>query len=64
MALTGFSGVKVFSATMAKDRVVLGEKLTAWVRDRPNIRVIAALVRQSSDAAFHCLTIVVFYTEA
>ncbi len=56
-----FNGVKVFSATMAQDRDQLGEKLTAWLGERPALKVVDTVVTQSSDEAFHCLAITVFY---
>ena len=56
-----FNGVKVFSATMAQDRDQLGEKLTAWLAERPALRVVDTVVTQSSDEAFHCLAITLFY---
>jgi hypothetical protein len=58
-----FNGVKVFSATMAPDRDNLGEKVTNWLRKNPNAQVTDTIVTQSSDAAFHCLAITVFYWE-
>ena len=58
-----FNAVKVFSATMAPERDNLGEKVTAWLRSRPNVQVTDTIVTQSSDAAFHCLAITVFYWE-
>lgn len=57
----GFNGVKVFSATMSHDREVLGEKVTTWIQGHPDITVVEALVTQSSDDAFHCLAITLFY---
>ena len=58
-----FNGVKVFSATMVQDREHLGEKITAWMRDNPRIQVRDAVVTQSSDEAFHCIAITLFYWE-
>ncbi len=58
-----FDGVKVFSATMAQDRDQLGEKVTAWLRSRPDIEIVDTVVTQSSDEAFHCLAITVFYRQ-
>lgn len=58
-----FNGVKVFSATMVADREVLGEKVTAWIRDRPAIVIEDVVVTQSSDERFHCIAITIFYTE-
>ena len=58
-----FNGVKVFSATMAQERDQLGEKITNWLNDRPHVKVIDKIVTQSSDEAFHCLAITVFYID-
>jgi hypothetical protein len=58
-----FNGVKVFSATMAQERDQLGEKVTAWLADRPGLLVVDTIVTQSSDEAFHCLAITVFYRD-
>jgi folate-dependent tRNA-U54 methylase TrmFO/GidA len=58
-----FNSVKVFSATMAPDRDGLGDKVTNWLRNHPNVQVTDTIVTQSSDAAFHCLAITLFYWE-
>ena len=58
-----FNGVKVFSATMAQERDQLGERITSWLRERPNLKVVDTIVTQSSDESFHCLAITVFYWE-
>jgi len=58
-----FNGVKVFSATMFADRERLGESITAWLAARPELKVTQMVVTQSSDAAFHCIAITVFYWE-
>jgi hypothetical protein len=58
-----FNGVKVFSATMAQERENLGEKVTACVREHPQCQIADTIVTQSSDEAFHCLAITVFYWE-
>ena len=34
--INDFNGVKVFSATMAQEREHLGEKVTDWIRSRPD----------------------------
>ncbi len=57
----GFTGVKVFSATKAREREELGEHVTRWMRANPGIRVTDKIVTQSSDREFHCLTITLFY---
>jgi hypothetical protein len=51
---------QVLSATKTKTREALGERVTAWLRSHPNDMIESAVVRQSSDAEFHCLTIVLF----
>jgi hypothetical protein len=58
-----FTGVKVFSATKAKDRDELGENITRWLRSNGDLEVVDRVVTQSSDDEFHCLTIVLFYRE-
>jgi hypothetical protein len=58
-----FTGVKVFSATKAKEREELGETITRWLRTNTDFEVVDRVVAQSSDNEFHCLTIVVFYRQ-
>jgi len=58
-----FNGVKVFSATMVTDREQLGEKITDWIQNHQNCEVRDAIVTQSSDEAFHCIAITLFYWE-
>jgi hypothetical protein len=60
MAVNDFNSVRIFSATKARDREVLGEKVTAWIEANPSVLIVDKTVRQSSDAAFHCLSIVLF----
>ena len=54
--------VKVFSATKARDREVLGAAVTAWIAANPDLRVLKTVVSLSSDSAFHCLSFVMFCT--
>jgi len=56
-----FTGAKVFSATKAKERDELGEVLTRWLAEHPDVEVLDKVVTQSSDREFHCLTITLFY---
>ena len=58
-----FTGVKVFSATMAHDREILGDKVMAWIQKNPRRQIVQTVVTQSSDQAFHCLAITVFFSE-
>ena len=61
--ITGYTGVKVFSATKAKDRDNLGNTITRWIDRHPDREVMHRVVTQSSDKEFHCLTITLFYRE-
>ncbi|MBX5482178.1 MAG: hypothetical protein IRZ16_10135 [Myxococcaceae bacterium] len=56
-----FTGVKVFSATKAKEREELGENVTRWLRSNSDLEVVDRVVVQSSDNEFHCYTLVLFY---
>ena len=55
--------MKVFSTTLARDREQMGEKITAWIKDNPNLEIVDRQVTQSSDKEFHCLTISLFYRQ-
>jgi hypothetical protein len=56
-----FNSVKVFSATTATDRESLGERVSRWLRDNAGVEVVDRVVTQSSDDAYHCITITLFY---
>jgi hypothetical protein len=55
--------VKVFSASRARERAELATRITAWLRANPR-RTIAKVDVMSSDVSFHCLSIVIFGSEA
>ena len=59
-----FTGVKVFSATKAKEREELGENVTRWLRSNSDLEIVDKVVCQSSDNEFHCLAITIFYAYA
>ncbi|MDC0709878.1 hypothetical protein POL68_15500 [Stigmatella sp. ncwal1] len=61
MGVTNFTGVKVFSTTLARDRENMGENITKWLKENANLEVVDRVVTQSSDKEFHCLTITLFY---
>lgn len=65
--MSSFNGVKVFCATMVAQRHTLGEQVTAWLEDaratRAGFQLVDIVVRQSSDRAFHAISITVFYNE-
>jgi hypothetical protein len=58
-----FTGMKIFSTTLARDREVMGETITRWLADNPLLEIVDKIVTQSSDKEFHCLTITLFYRE-
>ncbi len=61
--MVSFTGVKVFSTTLARDREVMGETIGRWLAENPGVEVVDREVRQSSDREFHCLTILLFYRD-
>jgi hypothetical protein len=48
----------VFTSTKARDREAMGEHVTAWLAAHPGVRLVQSIVTQSSDAEFHCLSII------
>jgi hypothetical protein len=54
------TAVKVFSTTMARDRELMGERITEWLRRHPELRVIDRVVSQSSDNEYHCVSVTLF----
>jgi hypothetical protein len=58
-----FTGVKVFSTTLARDRESMGDTITRWLRENPTLEIVDRVVTQSSDKEFHCLTITLFYRQ-
>jgi hypothetical protein len=58
-----FDGVKVFSATIVAQRTQLGDVLTEWLAVHRELQLVEIVVKQSSDARFHCLSFAVFYRQ-
>jgi hypothetical protein len=58
-----FTGVKVFSATKAREREELGEVITRWLKANADVELVDKVVSQSSDNEFHCLSIVLFFRQ-
>lgn len=58
-----FNGVKVFSATLARNREELGETVSEWLKQHQHCQVVDMRVVQSSDREFHCISIVLLYHE-
>lgn len=61
MAMIPFTGVKIFSTTLARDREMMGETITRWIKENPTVEIVDKEVTQSSDKEFHCLTVTLFY---
>lgn len=57
----GFTGIKVFSTTLARDREAMGDVITRWIKENSSIDIVDKVVTQSSDKEFHCLSITLFY---
>ena len=58
--MSPISAIKVFSATMARERETLGERVTEWLKAHPELHLLDRVVSQSSDNEFHCLSITLF----
>ena len=63
MTVPQFTGMKIFSTTLARDREQMGDNITRWLADNSNLEIVDKIVTQSSDKEFHCLTITLFYRE-
>jgi hypothetical protein len=63
MSVVQFTGMKVFSTTLARDREHMGDNITRWVQENQQVEIVDKTVTQSSDKEFHCLTITLFYRE-
>ena len=61
--MPAFTGVKVFTTTLARDREAMGESIQRWLAEHPDLEVVDKRVTQSSDSAFHCLSITLFYRD-
>jgi len=63
MNVAQFTGMKVFSTTLARDREQMGDNITRWLEGNQQFEIVDKIVTQSSDKEFHCLTITFFYRE-
>jgi hypothetical protein len=63
MSAIQFTGMKIFSTTLARDREQMGDNITRWVKENAQLEIVDKIVTQSSDKEFHCLTITLFYRE-
>ncbi len=58
-----FTGVKVFSATKAKEREELSENVNRWIKTNTDLEIVDRVVRQSSDNEFHCYSLLLFFKQ-
>lgn len=58
-----FTGCKVFSTTLARDREAMSDTINRWLGANTGLEIVDKVVKLSSDRQFHCLTIVFFYRE-
>jgi hypothetical protein len=58
-----FNGLRVFPATTAQERDQLGEKIRQWISAHPGVEIVDKIVTQSSDSAFHFLSIALFFND-
>ena len=63
MSMIQFTGMKIFSTTLARDREQMGDNITRWMHENQQVEIVDKIVTQSSDKEFHCLTITLFYRE-
>jgi len=61
--MESFTGVKVFTTTLAREREVMGEAIGRWLAQNPNLEIVEKVVKLTSDQQFHCLSITLFYRE-
>ena len=63
MTHPNFTGMKIFSTTLARDREHMGDTITRWLHENQQVEIVDKIDTQSSDKEFHCLTITLFYRE-
>jgi hypothetical protein len=61
--MTHFTGMKIFSTTLARDREAMSENITRWLRENRQNEIVDKIVTQSSDKEFHCLTVTLLFKE-
>lgn len=59
-ASDSISAVKIFWATFGEHRNAMGERISDWLRQHQELKVVDCLVTQSADSGFHCLTVTLF----
>jgi len=60
-----FDAVKTFSCTKHREREQLGERITDFIRQLPaGAEIVGKAVVLSSDAQFHCFSVVLYLRAA
>ncbi len=60
MIPAAFNAIKIFSVVHARDRELLGERITEWIAAHPTLAPMGFDMSQSSDREHHCLTITLY----
>ena len=47
--MNGFTGIKVFTTTLARDREVMGEAVGRWLAEHPELVTVGHEVRQAAN---------------
>ena len=61
MSQDPFTGVRIFTSTLSAARAQLGDEVTRWIDANPQFQTTEIVQTQSSDRAYHCLTLTLFY---
>lgn len=61
--IAGYTVVKTFVASRHTDRAALGETITTWLAEHPQLEVVDRVVLQSSDLVVHCISVTLFLRE-
>jgi len=56
--------VKVFSVAEVSVHKELGERVTSWIAQNPEVKILRTFVSLTSDSRFHCLSMVLMCATA
>jgi hypothetical protein len=56
-----YDGLEIFSATLASEREKIGDRVTRFLIEHPDLVPVKTEIRQSSDSSHHCLTVLLFW---
>jgi len=58
-----FDGVEIWSMTKPTERQQLGRHITSWLCANKHCSVVDVQISQSSDNAYHCVTVFLFWVK-